>query len=135
EPALVDQPPRTHALDLLENRAGAGVHLEPWVAGATPAQVFLKYPVHHGRIAAFQVEGGVQYVVVAVVKDGIVVSEAHVLRVNRTDIPLLAEYSAALEDLGDEHRAFPLGRWRKEVQVLPDRTTDRAWNPDVVLEP
>ena len=68
-------------------------------------------------------------------KDGVVVAEIHVARVDRLALALRAEDLARLEHLGDEHRALALGRRREEVQVLPDRAADGARNADEVLEP
>src|SRR5690606_13054154 len=134
QPALVDQTSRAHPFDLLEDRACAGVNIQPGVARTAPAQVLLKYPVHHRRVAALQTKVCAQHVVVLVVKHGIVIAELHVVRVYHSDLTFIVENAAILEHLGNEHRPFPLRRRRQEVQVLPDCPAYRARNADVMLQ-
>src|SRR5918912_1238397 len=134
EPALVDEAPRADAFDLLEDRAGARVPVEPRVARAAPAQVLLQDAMHRGGVARRQLERRREHDVVAVVEDAVIVAEADVVLADRLPLPLGAQDLARLEHLLDEHRALALGRGGEEVQVLPDGAPDRARDPDVVLE-
>src|SRR4051812_37244985 len=68
------------------------------------------------------------------VKDRVVIAELHVIRSDRFPLAFRAEDFTRLENLGDEHRPLALRRRRQEVQVLPDRTANRARNADVVLD-
>src|SRR6185437_15043259 len=61
----------------------------------------------------------------AVMKDAVVIAEVHVIGVHRAPLPFLAQNVARLEHFRDEHRAFPLGRGRVIVQILPDGATHR----------
>src|SRR3954469_24851534 len=56
EPALIHEATSAHTLDLLENGSCTGMPLQPWVARPAPAQVFLKNPMHHGRITTLQMK-------------------------------------------------------------------------------
>jgi hypothetical protein len=51
-PGLVDEPPRAHAVELLEDRPRARVDLQPRVARAAPAQVLVEHAVHAVHVAA-----------------------------------------------------------------------------------
>src|ERR1700716_1215966 len=51
---LIDQPPGPDALDLLEDRACAGVILEPRVLASTPAEIFLHDAVHDRFVAPLE---------------------------------------------------------------------------------
>src|SRR4051812_12422811 len=68
------------------------------------------------------------------VKDRVVIAELHVIRFDHLPLTLRAEDFTRLENLGDEHRPLALRRRRQEVQVLPDRAANGAWNADVVLD-
>ena len=46
EPALIDEPAGADALDLLEDRTGARVPVEPGMPAAAPAQILLHDAVH-----------------------------------------------------------------------------------------
>src|SRR5687767_14917261 len=50
EPALIDETPRSHPLDFLEDRPGARMELKPRVLAAAPAEVLLKNAVHCGLV-------------------------------------------------------------------------------------
>ena len=134
EAALIHQPPRAHALDLLEDRPGAGMELEPGMPRAAPAQVLLHHAMHDGPVAARELERRRQHDVAAMVEDRVVVAELHVVRPHRAPLALLAQDVAPLEHLGDEHRALALGSRGQKVQILPDGSADGAGNPHVVLE-
>src|SRR5215216_5201694 len=134
EPALVDQTARANALDLLEDRPGARVNLEPRVTGAAPAQVFLHDTVHGARVATVELERHAERDLVTLMENARIVTELHVRLVNDMPLAPLIEQLGGLEDLFDEHGSLSLRRRRKEVQVLPDRSANRARNTDVVLE-
>jgi len=48
--ALIYEPPRPNALDLLENRTGARMELEPGMSASAPAQILLHDAMHHRGI-------------------------------------------------------------------------------------
>src|SRR5215212_10691569 len=135
EAALIDESAGADPLDLLEDRAGARMPLEPGMPSAAPAQVLLHDAVHDGGIAALELERGRKDYVAPVVQDGVVVSELHVRRVDGPARALLAEQLRRPEHLGDEYRALSLRRGREEMQILPDRAAHRARDADVMLEP
>ena len=56
EPALVDEPAGADAFDLLEDRAGARMPIEPRVLAAAPAQVLLQNALQHRLIGAREPE-------------------------------------------------------------------------------
>src|SRR5689334_6992434 len=68
-------------------------------------------------------------------QDRVVVSESHVLRVDRPALALFGEQLSRAEDLGDEHGPLALGGRREKMKILPDGTANGARNPDVVLQP
>lgn len=135
EPALVDEPPGTDAFDLLEDAARAGVHLEPRMAGPAPGQVLLLDAVHLGGIARRQLELHAERDLAAAVQARDVVAELHLIPTHALPLAGRQQQVDCGDDLGDEHRARALRRRRQEVQVLPDRTADRARDADIVLEP
>src|SRR5204863_10197476 len=53
---LIDEPSCPDAIDLLEDRARAGMPLEPWVLAAAPAEVFLHDALQDIRISFRQLE-------------------------------------------------------------------------------
>src|SRR5690606_13478670 len=135
EAALVDEAARADALDLLEDRAGAGVEPQVGVALVAPGEVLahdVAQVVHRLRLEA---ERDRERDVLPLVQHGVVVAELHVLETDGAAFALLRQQLAGLEDLGDEAGALALGRRREEVQVLPARAAHRAGDADVVVQP
>src|SRR5215213_1472527 len=132
--ALVDQATRPDALDLLEDRSGARMNLEPGVTRTPPAQVLLHDAMHRVGVSRRESEGYRQRDLTTGVEDARIVPELHVRLVDETAfIPLIQELGR-LEYLFDEHRARTFGRRREEVEVLPHCATNSAGNPHVVLQ-
>src|SRR5512138_2200629 len=134
EPALIDQSPSANALDLLEDRAGARVDLEPWVTRTSPAQVLLHDTMHRCGIAGGEAKGDRERDFASVVKDARVVAETHVRVIGEVAHAALVEQLGRLEDLVDEHRPFAVRGRRQKMEILPDSTADGARNADVVLQ-
>jgi hypothetical protein len=82
--------------------------VEPGMLATPPAQVFLHDAVHRGLIATSQTKRGREHDVAPVVKDAVVITEAHVLCIDGLSFVLFAQDLARLEHLGDEHRSFAL---------------------------
>src|SRR5690606_18948646 len=135
EAALIDEPARADALDLLEDRARARVEPQVGVPLVAPGEVL----AHHGAELldrlGLEPEGGGEHDVLALVQHRVVVAELHVLGADDAALTLLGEQLARLEDLGDEARALAVGRRREEVQVLPDRPAHGTGDADVVVQP
>src|SRR5262249_10734058 len=132
--ALIDETPGPDALDLLEDRAGARMPIEPRVPAPAPTQILLKDAVHRRLIASAQAESRSEHEVAPVMEHRIVVTEVHVVRSDGLALTLFGEDVARLEDLGDEHRALAVGRRREKMEVLPDRAAHGARDPDVMLQ-
>src|SRR5688572_25094088 len=135
ESALIDKTTGAHSFDLLEDRSGAGMPIEPGMTRATPAEVLLHDAMHHVRLLPLELEGRGQDHVSTMMEDRVVVPELHVCRVDGPARALLGEKIGGPEGFGDEHRALAIRSGRQEMQVLPDRAADRAGNADVMLEP
>src|SRR5688572_9514108 len=135
EAALIDKTTGADPFDLLEDRPGAGMPIEPGMPCATPAEVLLHDAMHHVRILPLELKGRRQDHVSTMMEDRVVIPESHVRRVDGQARALLGEEVGGPEHFGDEHRALALRSGRQEMQVLPDRTADRAGDADVMLEP
>ena len=72
------EPPRANALDLLEDRTGARMNLEPRMTRTAPAKVLLHDAVHAIRCRRARAERHGQRDVAPVMKDARVVAELHV---------------------------------------------------------
>ena len=131
---LIDQTPGTDTLNFLEDRAGTWVILEPWMLAAAPTEIFLHDAVHDCFVAPLEVESHRERDVPLLMECARVVAELHVVPIDRLSPAIVCQELGRLENFRDEHG--PLSRWgrRKKVQVLPDRSADRARNPDVVLQ-
>ena len=134
EAALIHQPTSAHSLNFLEDRASARMPLKPRMPRAAPTQVFLHDAVHHIGIAAFELEGCSEYDVAAVMKNGVVVPELHIRRVNRRPPVVLLQQLRRFKHLGNEHGPLPFRRGRQEMQILPDCAANGAWNTYVVFQ-
>src|SRR5581483_6012610 len=82
EPALIDQSAGADAFLLLEDRARARMPIEPRVPAAAPTQILLQNSVHRSLIAALELERRREDDVATMMKDGIVVAEVDVGRVD-----------------------------------------------------
>src|SRR5262245_44459390 len=134
EAALIDEPSRADALELLEDRARTRVEPQVRVLLITPLQILAHVVAERLPGLRLQPEGRTQHDVRAVVQDAVVVPELEVITVHCADSALLREDLAGLEHFCNETRALAL-RWRREkVQVLPDRSAHRARDADVVLQ-
>ncbi len=131
---LVDETPGADALDLLEDRPRARVILEPRVFATTPAEILLHDAVHDCLITPIELESDCEGDVALLVEGAGVVTELHVIAIDRLSPAIVGEQLRRLEDLGDEHGPFPRWCGRKKVQVLPDRSADSTGNPDIVLQ-
>lgn len=131
---LIDQTARTDSLDFLEDRASAGMVLEPRMLATAPAQVFLHDAMHNSLLPWFKPEGHGKGNISLLVERTGVVAEIHVFAVDGHPLAIVCQQLGRFENLGDEHR--PLASWgrRKEVEVLPNCAANRAWDSDVVLE-
>src|SRR5688572_14650062 len=107
---------------------------EPRVFAPAPTQVLLNDAMHRGGITTCQLKRRAEHDVLSMVKHRVIVAEFHILRANLLSLPFLAEDLAASENFGDEHRAFALGSRREEMEILPDRSANRAWDACVVFE-
>ena len=94
EPALVDEPARADALDLLEDRTCAGVQPQVGMAVVAPAQVLADDPPQLARGSGFEAEGGGEDDVVALVQDAVVVAELEVVQVDAPALPSSVRISA-----------------------------------------
>src|SRR5690554_386916 len=121
--ALVDEPARADALDLLEDRAGAGIEPEVGVALVAPGEVLAHDVAELLDRLRLEPEGDGERDVPPLVQHRVVVAELHVLGPDGAAFSLLRQQLTGLEDLGDEARALALGWWGEEVQVLPDRAS------------
>src|SRR5687767_4712962 len=108
--------------------------LEPRVLSAAPAQVLLHDAMHRRGLPLVQAKRHRQHDVASMVEHGVVVAKADVVRSNDLSFSFLTQDLARFKHLCDEHRPRSIGRGRQKMKVLPDRTTDRAWDADIVLE-
>jgi len=108
--------------------------LEPGVPASTPAQILLENALQRALVGARELERGGEHDVTAVMKNGVVIAELHVVGPDGLALALLGEDVARLEHFRDEHRSFAFGRGREKMQVLPDRAANSARNAHVVLE-
>ncbi|MEA2761319.1 MAG: hypothetical protein QOD47_603 [Gemmatimonadaceae bacterium] len=131
---FVDKAPRTHTLDFLEDRARTRVILEPRVLATTPAEVFLHYPVHDRLVSPLELKSDRERDVPLLVERAGVVTELHIVPIDGLSSAIVSQQLRRFKDLRDEHGSFSLRGGREKVQVLPDRSTDRTGNTDVVLE-
>src|SRR6185437_4356448 len=83
EPALINEASRAYSLDFLEDRTGARVQVEPWVARSAPAEVFLHHAMHEGGIALCEAERHGERNFTRVVEPARVVAELHLRAGNR----------------------------------------------------
>ena len=135
EPTLVDESPRAHPFDFLEDRTSARVPLEPGMPGTAPAQILLHDAVHDVWVLPLELERDRERKILPVVEDRIVIPERHVVAVDRPALAFLGEQVRRLDHFSNEHRTFTLGSGRQKVQVLPHGTANGARNANVVLEP
>src|SRR6185503_11740078 len=91
QPALVDQPSGADPFELLEDRAGARMPVEPGMPCAAPAEVLLQDAMHDGGIATLELKGRRQNEVLAVMQNRVVVTELHIGRVDGSTLTLLGE--------------------------------------------
>ena len=77
-PRLIHESARANALDLLEDRSGARMPIEPRVLSAAPAEVLLKDAMENRLVPARELEGRGQHDVATMVEDRVVVSELYV---------------------------------------------------------
>ena len=131
---LIDETPGADALDFLEDRAGTWVILEPRVLAATPAEILLHDAVHDRFVAPFELERHRQRDITLLVECAGVVTELHVVPIDCLSPPIVGQQLGGLENLRDEHGSLSRRGGRKKVQVLPDRSANRAGNSDVVLQ-
>src|SRR5688572_10715852 len=108
--------------------------LEPRMLSAPPAQVLLHDAMHHRLVGALELERHRERDVPALVEGARIVAELHVLLVHGPAITLLHQQLGRFEDFGDEHGALTLRCGRKEVQVLPHRTSYGARDSDIMLK-
>ena len=78
EPGLIHESPRANALDLLEDRSGARMPIEPRVLSAAPAEILLQDAVQNRLVPARELEGRGQDDVATMVEDRVIVSELYV---------------------------------------------------------
>ena len=109
--------------------------IQPRVFRAAPTEILLHHALHRGGVTARQLERRRENHVAPVVKDGVVISELHIVRADGPALPLFAQDFARLEDFGQEHRSGALRRRRHKVEVLPNRAANCAGNPHIVLQP
>jgi zinc protease len=134
QPALVDETSGAYAFDLLEDRPGTRVNLEPRVTRSAPAQVLLHDAMHCAGVTRRELKGHRQRDLVTAVENARIVPESHVRPVHQmTLVPLIQELGG-FEHFLDEHRALTLRRGRQKVQVLPDCPANGARDTDVVLQ-
>lgn len=131
---LIDETSGANALDLLEDRASTWVIFEPWMLATTPAEIFLHDAVHDRFVARLELERHGQGDVPLFMECAGVVTELHVVPIDCLSPAIVCQQLGGLEDLRDEHCSLSRRRGRKKVQVLPDRSANRAGNSDVVLQ-
>ena len=134
EADLVDEAAGADTLDFLENRARTRVIFEPRVLATAPAEIFLHDAVHDRFVPSLELESHRERDVALLVERAGVVTELHVLPIDGLSPAVVGQQLRRIEDFRDEHGSLPRWGWRKKVQVLPDCSTDRAGNSDVVLE-
>ena len=101
---------------------------------APPAQVLVHDPMQRDRIPTTELEDDTQHDVWPMVQDARVVAERHRGAIRDHLRAGLREQHTGVKHLLDEHRPLASGGRGEKVQVLPDRTADRARNPDIMLE-
>lgn len=131
---LVDQPTGSNSFDLLEDRSGTRVILEPWVLAAAPAEIFLHDAVHDGFVTTLELKGHGERDIPLFVKRAGVVPELHVIPVDGSSFTIMRQQLGRLEDFSDEHRSLSGRSGREKMQILPDRSAHGAGNSDVVLQ-
>ena len=131
---LIDETACANTLDLLEDGTGTWVIFEPRMLAATPAEIFLHDTVHDRFVAPFELESHRQRDVPLLVECAGVVTELHVVPIDCLSPAIVCQQLGGLENLRDEHGSLSLRSGRKKVQVLPDRSADRAGDSDVVLQ-
>ncbi len=131
---VIDQATGADSLDFLEDRAGTWMILEPRVLSATPAEILLHDAVHDRFVARLELEGHRQRDVSLLVERAGVVTELHVVPIDCLSPAVVCQQLGGLENLSDEHGSLPCRGGRKKVQILPDRSANRAGNSDVVLQ-
>jgi len=134
QPDLIDEAAGSDALDFLEDGSGAWMILKPRMLTATPAEIFLHDAVHDRLVTPLELESHGQRNVALLVECAGVVTELHVVAVDRLSPAVVCQQLGGLENLRDEHGSLSCRGGRKKVQVLPDRSADRAGNSDVVLQ-
>ena len=90
--------------------------------------------MHYGGITGDELKGYRQHDIAATVENARIIAELHVLPVDSSAIALFGQDFSAFEDISNEHGALPLWLRLEEMEILPDGTSDRAWNPDIVLQ-
>ena len=94
ESALIDEPARPDAFNLLEDGTGAGMPVEPWVLPPSPAQILLHDAMQCCWIASRQAEGHGEDDVAPVMKNAVIVTKLYVVSSDRSSLVFLAEYLA-----------------------------------------
>ena len=82
QPALIDQPTSSKAIEFLENTTSARVKMEPRMTRSAPCQILLENLMHSGMVAWQQAEGGGQGHVSLLVQYAGIVSKAHIRAVD-----------------------------------------------------
>jgi len=134
EADLVDEAPGANTLDFLENRARTRVILEPRVLATTPTEIFLHDAVHDRLVPSLELESHCERDIALLMERAGVVTELHVVPIDGLSPPVVGQQLCRIEDFRDEHGPLPRRSGRKKVQILPDRSADRAGDSDVVLE-
>ncbi len=134
QPALINEAAGADSLDLLEDRSCAGVKLQPRVPAPAPAQILLHDALHDVHVAALETKGHREGNIASPVQHARIVAEAHVLAVHHPTLALLRQDLRGLEHFLNEHRALAIRGRREEMKILPDGTTGRARDADVVLD-
>src|SRR5688572_8030565 len=89
EPNLVDEPAGADPLDLLEDRSGTWMPLEPRMARPAPREILLHYLLHRALVTARQTERDRERDVASVVEDRVVIAELHIVRTDRLPLVFL----------------------------------------------
>jgi len=131
---LIDQPPGAYAFNLLEDRARAGVILEPGMLAAPPAEIFLHDAVHDSFVATIELESHGKRDITLLVERAGIITELHVIPVDSLSSAIVGQQLCRLENFGDEHGSLSRRGGRKEMQILPDRSPNRARNSDIVFK-
>src|ERR1700730_15551037 len=79
---LIDQPSGADAFNLLEDRARAGVIIEPRVLAAPPGEIFLHDAVHDGFVAPIELESHGKRDITLLVECAGIVTELHIVPVD-----------------------------------------------------